>query len=242
MPRVPPPWSLLLCATPRTGSTLLCDLLSSTGVAGRPHSFFRQEDRAYWSERLGLPVAQVDHHAFARAVRQEGSTRNGVFAARVMWATIEPLVDGLAPGARDESDLSVLQDAFGPLRLVHLRRCDVVGQAVSWARAEQTGLWQQGDPLRGQPHLDRDQIARMVRTVGEHEAAWADWFARQDAPPLDVTYEEVVADPSGAVHGILAHLGIEPPPGWQPASQHRRQADGLNASWRQAFLERSADS
>jgi len=31
----------LICGTPRTGSTLLCDLLRATGIAGRPESYFR---------------------------------------------------------------------------------------------------------------------------------------------------------------------------------------------------------
>jgi hypothetical protein len=32
--------SLLLCCTPRCGSSLLAELLEQTGVAGRPHEWF----------------------------------------------------------------------------------------------------------------------------------------------------------------------------------------------------------
>src|SRR6201991_2549603 len=32
--------SYLVCATPRSGSTLLCEALKSTGVAGRPEEYF----------------------------------------------------------------------------------------------------------------------------------------------------------------------------------------------------------
>src|SRR4051794_11021098 len=32
----------LVCATPRSGSTLLCELLTSTGVAGRPAEYFEE--------------------------------------------------------------------------------------------------------------------------------------------------------------------------------------------------------
>jgi Stf0 sulphotransferase len=34
--------SYLICATPRTGSTLLCGLLKSSGVAGCPASYFNR--------------------------------------------------------------------------------------------------------------------------------------------------------------------------------------------------------
>src|SRR5688572_2189063 len=37
---VSPERSYLVCATPRSGSTLLCHLLDQTGVAGRPEEYF----------------------------------------------------------------------------------------------------------------------------------------------------------------------------------------------------------
>lgn len=82
------PWSYLLCATPRTGSTLLCSLLSSTGVAGRPESYFREQDEHAWAARLGVPIAgdgSFDYLAFGRAAARAGRTPYGVFGARIMW-------------------------------------------------------------------------------------------------------------------------------------------------------------
>ena len=35
-----PTTSYLVCATPRSGSTLLCDLLDQTGAAGHPEEYF----------------------------------------------------------------------------------------------------------------------------------------------------------------------------------------------------------
>ena len=190
------PLSYLLCGTPRTGSTLLCGLLASTGVAGRPQSYFRQPDERACARRLGVPVAgdgSFDYPSFVRAARTAGSTPNGVFAARVMWGTMHRLVDGLAP-AGGRRNLDVLVDAFGPLRLVYLRRDDVVGQAVSWARAEQTGCWQDGDRSLAQPRFDLDQTADLVRTIREHNAGWRSWFAEQGVEPHSVTYEDVIGN------------------------------------------------
>jgi trehalose 2-sulfotransferase len=225
--------SYLLCGTPRTGSTLLCGLLTSTGVAGRPESYFREPDEHAWARRLGVPVAgdgSFDYRSFVRAARRAGSTPNGVFAARVMWGTMQRIVDGLAaaPGRRD---LDVLVDAFGPLRLVHVRRDDVVGQAVSWVRAEQTGYWQEGDTPSAQPFFDPGHIDALVRTIRDHNAAWSTWFAQHGVEPHLVTYEDVIRDPRRAVQGVLDHLGIGLPPGWRPAPRQLRQADEVNAEW-----------
>nr|WP_245766264.1 Stf0 family sulfotransferase [Sulfitobacter brevis] len=49
----------MICATPRSGSTLLCTLLRSTGIAGDPNSYFRPNDVAEWALEWGLPSA--DH-------------------------------------------------------------------------------------------------------------------------------------------------------------------------------------
>nr|WP_292066262.1 Stf0 family sulfotransferase [Mesorhizobium sp.] len=45
----------IICGTPRTGSTLLCDLLTSTKRTGAPHSFYRRQDIVEWAEEWKLP-------------------------------------------------------------------------------------------------------------------------------------------------------------------------------------------
>lgn len=228
------PLSYLLCGTPRTGSTLLCGLLTSTGVAGRPESFFREPDEQARARRLGVPVAgdgSFNYRVFVQAAKSAGSTPNGVFAARVMWGTMRRIVDGLDTFPTTRCDLDVLIDAFGRLLLVHVQRDDVVGQAVSWARAEQTGYWQEGDRSSAEPRPDLDQIDELVRTIKEHSAAWSTWFEQQGVEPYFVRYEDVVADPRRAVQGLLDRLGVELPSNWRPESPHRRQADEVNAEW-----------
>jgi LPS sulfotransferase NodH len=179
-----------------------------------------------------------DYRVFVRAVRGAGSTPNGVFAARVMWGTMQRIVGGLAAAA-GRYDLDVLVDAFGPLRLVHLRRDDVVGQAVSCVRAEQTGYWQDGDTPSAQPRFDPGHIHDLVATIRDHNAAWSRWFARQGVEPLSLTYEDVTRNPRQAVQRILDHLGIALPPDWRPTPRQQLQADEVNAEWVRRY--RAAD-
>jgi trehalose 2-sulfotransferase len=227
----------LLCGTPRTGSTLLCSLLSSTGVLGRPESYFREPDEVAWARRLGVPVTggrAGDYAGFVRAVRAEATTSNGVFAARIMWGSLERVIEGLAVSS-GRSDRAVLEEALGPLAFVFLRREDVVAQAASWSRAEQTGFWQHGDAVRRPPQQDLDQLAGLVGTIRQHNAEWQSWFDRHEVRPLHVTYEQLVRDPRATVAAIAARLGITVPGSWQPVSPHRKQADAINAGWAAAF-------
>jgi trehalose 2-sulfotransferase len=195
--------SYFICATPRTGSTLLCKLLSDTGTAGNPESYFRLADeRSYaesWSVRVD-PGGPHDYREYAQAALAAGSTTTGLFAARVMWGTMAELVAKLR-GAYHYStgtDLDVLEQVFGPAQFVHLQRGDVLAQAVSWARAEQTDRWQDGDSASEQlPQFDWKEVDGYLRTINAHNAAWREWFGSSDIAPLGVTYEDLIADMSG---------------------------------------------
>jgi LPS sulfotransferase NodH len=216
---------------------LLCGLLSSTGLLGRPESYFREPDEVAWATRFGLPAdgGRVrNYDAFVQAVRAVATTDNGVFAARIMWGSLDRMLIGLGT-PQGRSDLVALERAFGPLVFVHLRREDVIGQAVSWCRAEQTGFWQHGDVPSGRPEDDLDRMKALLRTIRRHDAAWRSWFERNAIEPHAVTYEELVRDRRGAVDGIAARLGVEVPAQWQPTSPHRRQADEINTRWAAAL-------
>lgn len=226
------PTSYLLCGTPRTGSTLLCSLLSSTGVLGYPDSYFRQEGESSWAASFGLTThgSILDYPEYTKAVRRASATPNGVSGIRVMWGSLEHLLAGLGqrPG---QADRSVLERALGRLTFIHLHRDDVYAQAASWARAEQTGYWQHGDQVRRTPDHDLAQLKDLLRTIRDHNAAWDAWFEANDIAPYRVSYEKVVTDRRRTISGIARHIGVELPPDWVPESPHQRQADELNRAW-----------
>ena len=242
--------SYLICATPRTGSTLLCGLLRSTGVAGRPESYFRREAMDAYANQWGVPRAVdggIPIDAYLRAARAAGRTPNGIFSARIMWGTMTELTGALASVSPDRpaSELELLTHAFGRTRFLHLRRIDVVAQAVSWARAEQTHYWHPGEeviPGGRDPQFDRDLIGRLVDTIHAHEAAWDAWFIEQGLVPHEIAYEEVAADPAGVTHAVLDFLGLELPPDRSITVRDRRQADDLNADWIARFRSGLTDS
>jgi LPS sulfotransferase NodH len=117
-----PMLSYLVCATPRSGSTLLCELLDQTGVAGhpeeyfealrhsgvprRPHEYFNPERHANIIERLAfreLPDGIVrpanplwdpsDYGRYLDWALRRGTTDNGVFGAKLMWGYLGDFAD-----------------------------------------------------------------------------------------------------------------------------------------------------
>lgn len=239
----------ILCATPRSGSTLLCGLLKSAG-AGDPHSFFRAEDLDDWAEGWGLPPraaapAAVFEPAYLAAAIRAGRGGTAVFGLRLMQATLPDLLawlDRAHPGL--PSDRARLEAAFGPLRFVHLARGDRVAQAVSLVRARQTGLWHRaadGSELErtappAPPRFDAAAIGREHAALQAAEAGWAAWFAAEGISPLRLRYEDLAADPAAALARVLAVLGLPAPAQALPPTA--RLADATSAEWAARFRAR----
>lgn len=156
--------SYLVCATQRSGSTLLCELLRATEVAGTPDEYFERlratglprQPRQYFTdpslediaERLapsvpGRPEQPGEFEAWFRYVLQRGTTPNGVFGAKMMWNYIDDFKWRMSelPRLGSLSFNERLDAVFPRLQIIFIRRRDKVAQAVSLWKAIQTQQW-----------------------------------------------------------------------------------------------------
>jgi trehalose 2-sulfotransferase len=240
MPRL----SHLVCATERSGTTLLCELLGATGVAGRPEEYFEclnstgrvRQPREYFDADTDPEVLALlpssppsrpagDWHARLAWALERGTTSNGVFGAKMMWAY---LPDFLAHGEPE----AMLGE---PLRWVHVDREDKLAQAVSLWRAVQTEQWRAEDRSGGAPVFHAGAIAALKRRLEDHAAGWREWFAARRIDPLEITYEELAADPHATVCRVLDHLGLDTAGIDIPAPPTLRQADSRSQAWVERF-------
>lgn len=216
--------SYIICGTPRSGSTMLCEMLAATGVAGRPNSYFREQDIAYWAERWGVDLCRGSDSAefdkrYLSAMLAEGRNGTAMFGLRIMWGSVAEAVRRLSRlygGGGDVTEL--FGQAFGPVRYIHLSRADKVAQAISLLRAEQSGLWHlasdgsvfEGAEAPQPPHYDGARIAELVGEMEADDAAWAQFFAVRSIEPLRVTYETIASEPNKALESVLSALGQDP--------------------------------
>jgi LPS sulfotransferase NodH len=241
--------SYILCATPRSGSTLLCDLLAATSVAGRPNSFFRQEDMLEWAEYWGLSPADLDgegtfSRAYVEAMIREGRGGTEVFGLRLMWGSVAAAsqsLDRLHPGLPDIP--ARFDRAFGPTLYVHLSRRDKVAQAVSRLQAEQSGLWHLGaDGVErersappGPAFYDAERLAFLVEELHADDAAWDAFFAEHAIAPLRLNYETMAAAPHAAVAAILSALGRDPEIARTVELRTAKLANATSREWAERF-------
>jgi len=235
-----------LCTTPRSGSSALGDALAHTGVAGRPTEYF---NRRFWPElfgRFGIDTGDRAVPDYLETLVRETATPNGVFGVKVMLdSDMEPFFEGLRRTNRALSDAELVRTVFPDLRFVYLTRRNKVRQAVSFRRAQQTGVWERysGEAATTSPQLEFDFAAleRSVHDLTLREARWQDLFDALGVSPYTVVYEDYVRAPEAAAREILDFLGLEPPPGWSlPELPMERLADEISDAWVDRYLEVSA--
>ena len=215
--------SYVICTSPRSGSTLLCRLLAATGVSGNPESYFHEPSVSSWQTELDLsPDPSASEHEVLRDVFRaaiaEGSLDTGMFGLRLQRHSFDFFTQKLAALYPDgANDRERFEAAFGRTSFIHLTREDKVEQAVSYIKAEQSGLWHQapdGSEIErlSEPQelrYDRDQIRKQIDEMIAMDEAWIDWFAREGIEPFRVTYKTLSADPVGVLQSVLVRLGLD---------------------------------
>jgi trehalose 2-sulfotransferase len=233
----------LLCGTPRTGTTLLCQYLTSTEVAGRPQSYFRKQGMTFYAE--GWHILNNDGiYSFSDylvASRGAASTENGTIGIRVMWGTLGEMTAELGQlyPYLVGNDIALLEQAFGKLKFIYLYRTDVIAQAISLYRAEQTGYWHtvEGQKPEQPPTFDFEAINSRREMLEAHNLAWQNWFQKVGIQPLAISYEALSANPVGSTQSVLEFLGLELPHYKKLTAVNQRLADETTAMWIEQFTK-----
>lgn len=211
-PRDPalPARAYFVCATPRSGSGLLCRALARTGLAGAPAEYFNL--RKLLARRWGIGSA-LDSYMPALRARRTGE--NGVFGMKVHWEHLEG------------GDLGVLERWFPEPAYVFLRREDVTRQAVSLWNAVYTGVWASATapPLRAPYSFSAIHWQRARILTGM--AGWEHAFTQAGVEPLRVSYEELTESFERTVARVFAHVtGASLSPLDVPKAESRKLGGG----------------
>jgi LPS sulfotransferase NodH len=226
-----PDRSYLVCATPRSGSTLVCHALTETGVAGRPEEYFealRHSGRPRRPEEyfLGVEDQSIRDHLGERAqgseptprsplwsraaydrylewVMETGTTPNGVFGAKLMWGYLGDFVSLLrnVPAYRELPLADLLGEVFPELTFVRVVRANKVRQAVSLWKAVQTATWRE------------DQAHSKATSVEDDGSPPFKTFIEEHRPQLRFHYQ--------AIDHLLTQL-LEEEASWDAFFEHTR--------------------
>ena len=223
---------------------MLCSILRSTGIAGRPGEHFFCKRTETWEERWGSP----SRAAYVERMLRQGSTPNGVFGFVAMWTYFERIIDMLQQiRAYQHLDRSqVLNAIFNQPKYIWMRRRDHVQQAVSWTIASQTKLWSQkpgeAQASGAQLQFDFNSIDRRYSQIAAEEENWENYFRQNQIEPLVLFYEDVMVSNRDAAERVLGFLGIAFPSDLQiPTPSVEKQATELSEEWAASYRKLKQD-
>jgi LPS sulfotransferase NodH len=232
----------VICTIPRSGSNLLTDGLRDTRHAGMPKQFFLPKGEPRYAAELGLDPA-ADYAAYVRGVVNSKTTHNEVFGFKLMSWYLDDFLKRLREthgfGNSATSELELLRDAFPRLSFVRIVRRHKLRQALSTARALQTGLWkvQKGKTSLREPEFDPDLIEQSLHEAERQEKIWDDFYRRNGVKPFNVEYEELCHNYEVTIRAVLSFLKIKLPASARvgpPATT--RQSDEISHIWEERFL------
>jgi len=225
-----PTRTYLIASTARSGSHMLGHLLKDAGPFGVPLEYLHHGNLKLWMHRFGTD----DPQAALREVIRHRTGATGWFGLKAHWHQFFPF--------RKEHGIDVL----GDLRTVlWIYRRDILGQAISYTIAAQTGQWISGAPRKAEPRYDYDAIKRCLNNLRAENNYWSIFLSKQNLPVLRIAFEDLV-DPiirPGLMTRILARLDArpqEPQQAFEPA-RTQKQSASINEEWREAWLSEAPE-
>ncbi|TPI46579.1 hypothetical protein FJW05_14020 [Mesorhizobium sp. B2-9-1] len=214
---------ILVCTSPRSGSNHLAGLMASAGL-GHPLEWFGGR------RLLELPDYPRDPRAQLLRALTQGRSSTGVYAIKLFASQFAQLAKKVK-----------LPASLPNLSYVRLTRDDLLGQAISWARARQTREFRSTEISHLPPRYNGRAIVESLDKILMENLAWDAWFAKNGLLCLSLTYEQIQRDPADSLTKLAQLVDVEP--NWETdlRSGLEIQRDAINKEWRKRFLSEYAD-
>lgn len=146
-----------------------------------------------------------------------------------------------------DSPYALLRTWMPDLRVVWLRRRNMVARAISHFRARQTGVWHRSvadGPVQGeQRHEFNLADIHIYYCLGFfQEELWERLFQEHGISPLPVVYEELVANYEGTMRCVMKFLDIGGEETPIPPIDSVQQADAVSKEWEERYRRMGAEA
>lgn len=213
----------VIAGNPRSGSSLLATALARTGHAGAPHEYLNPPVMEYWLKALG----SLDVPEYLSQITKINTSPNGVFGLKAHYFQLET---ALLDHGFD------FEDIFPKVSYIRIKRADTIRQALSYARASQTGNWSAATRTGAVEKYNPAFIHQCWRFLVKWDEQWDMYFSKKKIEPLTLLYEELAYDYYGTVKRALEYLNIEDDSITIQSPPLKRQSDELTEEWYARFL------
>jgi LPS sulfotransferase NodH len=237
----------VICATPRSGSTLLCSGLASTALAGDPDEFFNPRKLFLRLQTFNLSVGSLED--YVAGLIERTASPNGGFGVKLMWEDLSNFLDdnlGEFPDYAPLQTVDRLAKLFNQPKYIFVTRRDKVRQAISLRKAYETDIWKMprdksltsdnGTP-QDELRFDFYRVRKLMHGIDHDEWEWMRFFKRSKIEPLTVVYEDFVANFDKTIRTTLSHIGVEVGADFEvPPMRLNKQADAVSDAWYAQYM------
>lgn len=190
-------------STPRSGSTVLCEALTATKMAGFPKEHFRAPSQVLTQH------CQFDPVRYLRILMTNQVTRNGVFGTKLISQFLKEYA---------QSNLEFNQ-IINDFKFIYLIRRNKIAQAVSFFLGQKTNMWhiysgEQSQQYRSKlkkinvEDADLEKVHNIYQDLLNQESMLEKFFHERQISPLIVEYEKFIEFPENTLNQIAKHLEI----------------------------------
>ena len=200
----PPQTNYCILSTPRSGSTMLCDALISTELAGFPLEHLREPSLVLAKH------CNFSSDRYLKALMSLHTTKNSVFGTKLISHFVERYIK-LSKGEFDP--LSYFSN------FIYLVRQDKIAQAVSLFMAQRSGVWHINESQKLSKYQDKidndfisdadlEKVDHLYHRLLKEEEYLQRLCDQKNISPMIVVYEELEQNLSSNIREILCYLNI----------------------------------
>jgi LPS sulfotransferase NodH len=234
-----PKTSLIICTTPRSGSSFLSEGIELSKVMGNPGEWLHPIALGETRRVLDIgPDAPMD--LLLKSTAERFTESNGVFALKLMWSQLGDVLAGLRredPSIIGLSGVDLIAKYFPDPHFVFLTRSELIAQAISYSRAILSDRWldygQKLDSAEPTGHeFNFCLLSDSLRSLRRDNRNWRCFLAAGKRPVLEVEYEQVVQGYREVLESIAALLGLDQELSIDPArNRYKKMRDSASVQW-----------
>ncbi|MEZ5044965.1 MAG: Stf0 family sulfotransferase [Saprospiraceae bacterium] len=228
----------------RNGSSLLCEGLKSTGIAGVPEELFNAPAGTSLLDHFQV----ANYQDLQQVLWQKGRTPNRVCGIKVNAPRKEhdPIMEqlkhlsGLATA--NPTHFEIWNNLFPGGKHIFMTRRNKIRQAVSWWKAIVTQEWHRKagakrcyDPNAIRDRYDFAAIHHLLLETSLREAKIQDMLDQAQAVALTLVYEDFIRHYEQSIREVISFLGIQAEGFSVEPPFYHRLADDLSDEWTERF-------
>lgn len=211
---------LIIFSTPRCGSTYLSSLIHSNGICVTHEYFQLEQYLPVLAQRWGcISEYKINRALYIKTLLKKRTSKNG-------WV-------GINLHSHHIKTFEAFKEFFPEdvqLHYAHLVRKDILGQAISYEIAEQTGQWTSFFNGTVEPVYSFSSISAKVKSINDGNFYINSYIANSKIPCLEFSYEDLSGDPVSVINQLFPGFSV-----LNKKSPMKKQANKINYDWRARF-------